>query len=92
MHTPRDGNWIGSEIKSDDPAELLSLRTAWAKKLIDHCLSADPPITAIAVTDHHDYCIAEVVRSEANGSSLTICGKWAWPSSRMSLASLVGGP
>jgi hypothetical protein len=72
MHTPRDSNWIGNEIKSDDSAELLSLRSAWARKLIEHCLSADPPVTAIAVTDHHDYCIAEVVRSEARGSALTV--------------------
>ncbi|MCR6502120.1 AAA family ATPase [Shinella sp. CPCC 101442] len=72
MHTPRDGKWIGNEIESDDTAELLSMRSAWARKLIEHCLSAEPPVTAIAITDHHDYCIAEVVRLEAQGSGLTV--------------------
>lgn len=72
MHTPRDHGWAGVEITAPDQGSLADERLKWAKTLVSHCLQAEPPITAIAITDHHDYCIAEQVREAADGSDLTV--------------------
>jgi len=72
VHTPRDHSWKGEPLAHDDPLELDALRLRWAKSLVDHCLRQDPPIRAIAITDHHDTCIAEYVRTAASGSGLIV--------------------
>lgn len=72
MHTPRDRQWVGDEVADDDAGSLSEKRRAWAERLVRHCLDAEPPVTAIAITDHHDYCIAEHVREAAKDTALTV--------------------
>ncbi|MEH7848668.1 hypothetical protein [Rhizobium laguerreae] len=71
-HTPRDHQWVGDIIADDDIDGLAAKRLAWADRLVTHCLHAEPPITVIAITDHHDYCIAECVRESARDTALIV--------------------
>nr|WP_165504486.1 AAA family ATPase [Rhizobium laguerreae] len=63
---------MGDIIEDHDPDALQAKRKAWAERLVSHCLEAEPPITAIAVTDHHDHCIGKYVRDAARGSNLVV--------------------
>ena len=72
MHTPRDHGWVGDVIEDNDEEALQAKRREWAERLVRHCQEAEPPITAIAVTDHHDFCIGKYVQDAANGTDLIV--------------------
>lgn len=57
VHTPRDANWDGAEATT--PAE----RKAYAEELIQACRAKG--LGAIAVTDHHDFCLFPYVKAAA---------------------------
>ena len=57
VHTPRDANWDGVEAAT--PAE----RKAYAEELIQACRAKG--LGAIAITDHHDFCMFPYVKEAA---------------------------
>lgn len=57
VHTPRDLNWSGTQAVSDEE------RRAYADELVLACRAKN--ITAIAITDHHDFGFFPYIRQAA---------------------------
>lgn len=57
VHTPRDQNWNGSDVVTDEERRL------YAESLIAACRKKG--LAAIAVTDHHDMAFVQYVRRAA---------------------------
>src|SRR3989338_3785288 len=66
VHTPRDANWDGAEAAT--PAE----RKAYAEELIQACRAKG--LNAIAITDHHDFCMFPYVKAAA-ASEVNLIGE-----------------
>lgn len=59
IHTPRDPNWEGSpHIPGGNGGDQQ--RRKWAEGFVEKCISLN--LTAIAITDHHDFCFIPYVR------------------------------
>ncbi|MFZ2253029.1 MAG: AAA family ATPase [Minisyncoccia bacterium] len=66
VHTPRDANWDGAEAAT--PTE----RKAYAEELIQVCRTKG--LNAIAITDHHDFCMFPYVKAAA-ASEVNLIGE-----------------
>jgi chromosome segregation protein len=62
-HSPRDRGWIGTTNLPGGSPEHERARTDWAEAFVRE--AAARKITAIAVTDHHDVCMASYVQAAA---------------------------
>jgi AAA15 family ATPase/GTPase len=62
-HTPRDRNWSGSAALPGGTPEAEEARLAWAREFIAACQAND--LLAVAITDHHDICLAQYVMDAA---------------------------
>ena len=60
IHTPRDPNWHGGDATSH------SDRLAYAGNFVDLC--RERGLDAVAITDHHDMCLAPYVQAAAENS------------------------
>jgi AAA domain len=74
-HSPRDRRWIGTTNLPGGSEELELARNEWADSFVGACISAK--LTAVAITDHHDICLASYVKSAAKRSVdgiMVFCG------------------
>ena len=62
-HTPRDRGWIGSEVLPGGSLNAEDARKEWAEKFVAAALDAG--LSAVAITDHHDICLASYVQQAA---------------------------
>lgn len=63
VHTPRDAGWVGSPHLPGGSPEHEDARLDWARQLVAECERRG--ITAIAITDHHDYAFVSYVQEAA---------------------------
>src|ERR1700738_5305065 len=65
-HTPRDLGWVGpSNLPGGNLADEAA-RDAWAVAFISECIVRG--ITAVAITDHHDFALAPYVQRAGRAS------------------------
>jgi chromosome segregation protein len=62
-HSPRDRGWIGTTSLPGGTPEHEQARADWAESFVRE--AAARGISAIAVTDHHDVCMASYVQAAA---------------------------
>jgi ABC-type dipeptide/oligopeptide/nickel transport system ATPase subunit len=62
-HSPRDRGWIGTISLPGGTPEYEHARANWAEDFVR--AAATRGVTAIAVTDHHDVCMARYVQAAA---------------------------
>lgn len=60
IHSPRDPQWTGSPHLPGGSTADEQARDEWADRLVERCIAVG--LTAIAITDHHDFCFVEYVR------------------------------
>ncbi len=60
IHTPRDGQWSGSDHLQGGTSPEEQAREDWADGFVAKCV--EKGLGAIAITDHHDFCFVEYVR------------------------------
>lgn len=77
IHTPRDRNWSGGPHLPGGTPAADKLRHEWAKDFIAKCL--DLGITAIAITDHHDFCFIPYVQKAASEIQDDNTRPWVFP-------------
>lgn len=63
VHTPRDPNWNGPPNLPGGSEAAAQARSEWAMQLLEACKQRG--IGAIAITDHHDFCMAKVISQVA---------------------------
>lgn len=61
IHTPRDPQWKGGPDLPGGSAEAEAAREAWADLFVQECRSRH--LTAIGVTDHHDFCLIPYIQA-----------------------------
>ena len=71
-HSPRDRGWIGTANLLGGTPELERAREDWANSFVKEAVARK--VTAIAVTDHHDVCMATYVQNAAKrlGSNVLV--------------------
>lgn len=62
-HSPRDLRWQGSPALPGGEAALETARREWAAAYIAACKAVG--LSMVAITDHHDICMADYVRQAA---------------------------
>jgi len=67
VHSPRDLNWQGEKLAGGDP-QSEAKRDAWADDFVDACLARG--LSAVAITDHHDFAFISYVRRAIERRSL----------------------
>jgi chromosome segregation protein len=61
IHTPRDPGWSGSHLPGGEQKHEEK-RREWAATFVKECVSRE--LMAIAITDHHDFCLIPYVQEE----------------------------
>lgn len=64
-HSPRDHGWQGSPVLPGGNDALEAARRGWAAAYVAACKAAG--LSMVAITDHHDICMAEYVRQVVEG-------------------------
>ncbi|WP_455271685.1 TrlF family AAA-like ATPase [Rhizobium herbae] len=62
-HTPRDRNWTGEHSLPGGTEQFEAARQAWAAEYI--AAAKAKGLSMVAVTDHHDICLADYIRVAA---------------------------
>lgn len=57
IHTPRDANWQGGAAVTEDQ------RVVYAREFVTNCRAKG--LAAVAITDHHDVCLAPYIQKAA---------------------------
>lgn len=77
IHTPRDPQWSGSPHLPGGDEASEAAREAWADEFVQACLARG--LTAIAITDHHDFCFVPYVRRAIARSPEAAAKIWLYP-------------
>lgn len=83
IHTPRDAQWTGSPALPGGTPENEEARQEWARSFVEKCRTRG--LTAIAITDHHDYCFVDYVKKAAEELSQF----WVYPGVEVTCADAV---
>jgi chromosome segregation protein len=67
IHSPRDPNWNGEKFAGGGPQDEAK-RQKWANDFIDACIDRD--LSAVAITDHHDFTFITYVQRSIKERSL----------------------
>jgi hypothetical protein len=69
-HSPRDRGWIGKTTLPGGAPEHEQARADWAEAFVRQAVARG--VTAIAITDHHDVCMASYVQNAAKRLDMDI--------------------
>lgn len=76
VHTPRDPHWQDGAPLPGGSEKNEGKRKEWARAFVNACLQNN--IHAVAITDHHDFCLVDYIRDELTDSSRTD-DLWVFP-------------